>query len=249
MRKNGVLLEVKNLHKVFPGDVFAVNGIDFEVRNQEVVVIVGASGSGKSTVLRCINRLEEPTDGIIYFDGLEITGGGIDLNQIRSEIGFVFQSFELFPHLTVLRNVTLALELVRGLSPEDAKNKAKEVLNDLDLDDKLESYPGQLSGGQKQRVAIARALAMNPKLILFDEPTSALDPELVGYVLDTLRLLADKGMTMVVVTHQIKFAQEVADWAIYMTEGKIIEQGFAKEMLSNPKKKRTQQFLANTLNK
>ncbi|MCY3410664.1 MAG: amino acid ABC transporter ATP-binding protein [Candidatus Heimdallarchaeota archaeon] len=247
MRKDtGTLLEVKDLHKTFSGDVKAVQGVDFEVRNQEVVVIVGASGSGKSTVLRCINRLEQPTQGIITFDGEDITETA-DINKIRSEIGFVFQSFELFPHLTVLRNVTLALELVRNLKPSEADAKAREVLTDLDLSDKLDSYPGQLSGGQKQRVAIARALAMNPKLILFDEPTSALDPELVGYVLDTLRMLANKGMTMVVVTHQIRFAAEVADWAVYMTEGKIVEQGNAKEMLSNPKEERTKQFLASTL--
>ncbi|MHA2504731.1 MAG: amino acid ABC transporter ATP-binding protein [Candidatus Kariarchaeaceae archaeon] len=244
-RGGKVLLTVENLHKHFD-DVLAVNGVDFEVHENEVVVIVGASGSGKSTVLRCINRLEEPTDGKIFFNGHDIVHDDVDINQIRSEIGFVFQSFELFPHLTVLRNVSLALELVRDLNPEKAEEAAKEVLSDLDLDDKFDAYPGQLSGGQKQRVAIARALAMNPQLILFDEPTSALDPELVGYVLDTLRLLADKGMTMVVVTHQINFAKEVADWAIYMTEGKIVEQGKAREMLDNPKEERTKQFLART---
>jgi len=244
-RPGKVLLEIKDLHKYFD-DVSSVNGIDLEVHENEVVVIVGASGSGKSTVLRCINRLEEPTEGKIIFDGEEISRERSNLNMIRSEIGFVFQGFELFPHLTVLRNVTTALELVRKMSRKQAEEKAKEVLSDLDLDDKYNAYPGQLSGGQKQRVAIARALAMNPKMILFDEPTSALDPELVGYVLDTLRLLADKGMTMVVVTHQIKFAKEVADWAIYMTEGQIVEQGVATEMLNNPKEERTKQFLGMT---
>ncbi len=243
------LLKVENLHKVFPGNVYAVNGINFEVKNKQVVVIIGASGSGKSTVLRCINRLEVPTDGNIIFNGKSITDKSVDLNQVRSEIGFVFQSFELFPHLTVLRNVTLSLEMVRKMEPKDAEAKAIEVLSDLDLTDKFDAYPGQLSGGQKQRVAIARALAMNPKLMLFDEPTSALDPELVGYVLDTIRMLAEKGMTMIVVTHQIRFAEEVADWAVYMTEGKIVEQGHAKEMLRNPKEERTKQFLSSTLNK
>ncbi|MCE7737427.1 MAG: amino acid ABC transporter ATP-binding protein [Candidatus Heimdallarchaeota archaeon] len=241
------MLDVKGLHKVFPGNILAVNGIDFEVRNQEVVVIVGASGSGKSTVLRCINRLEKPTEGIITFNEQIITDDDIDMNQVRSDIGFVFQGFNLFPHLTVMRNVTLALEMVREMTPDAAIEKATEVLTDLDLTDKFDAYPGQLSGGQKQRVAIARALAMNPKLMLFDEPTSALDPELVGYVLDTIKMLAEKGMTMVVVTHQIRFAQEVADWAVYMSEGKIVEQGIATEMLNNPKEDRTKQFLASTL--
>lgn len=241
-RPGKILLEINNLYKYFD-DIKAVDGIDFEVHQNEVVVIVGASGSGKSTVLRCINRLEEPTDGEIIFDGKPITSQKSLLNQIRSEIGFVFQSFELFPHLTVLHNVTKALELVRNMKKDEAVKRAKEVLSDLDLDDKYDAYPGQLSGGQKQRVAIARALAMSPKVILFDEPTSALDPELISYVLDTLRLLADKGMTMVVVTHQIKFAKEVADWAIYMTEGQIVEQGVATEMLNNPKEERTKQFL------
>ena len=241
------LLKVHDLHKMFPGEIHAANGVSFKVRDKQVVAIVGASGSGKSTVLRCINQLEKPTSGTIIFDGEEITAEGVDLNRIRSEIGFVFQGFELFPHLTVLNNVTAALELVKSLSSEEAEAKAKEVIESLDLGDKLNAYPGELSGGQKQRVAIARALAMDPKLMLFDEPTSALDPELVGYVLDTLRLLADKGMTMVVVTHQINFAADVADWAVYMTEGKIVEQGVAKEMFKNTKEERTKQFLASTL--
>ena len=238
-----------DLFKEFDGGVKAVDGLSFEVHDKEVVAIVGASGSGKSTVLRCINRLEQPTGGTIIFDGTDIMDPSVDLNSIRSEIGFVFQSFELFPHLKVLSNVSVALELVRGMSTEDATKQAKKILNELDLGDKFDFYPGQLSGGQKQRVAIARALSMDPKMILFDEPTSALDPELIGYVLDTIRQLADKGMTMIVVTHQIGFAADVADWAIYMTEGKIVEQGPADQVLKNPQEERTKQFLASTLEK
>ncbi|MCH8906329.1 MAG: amino acid ABC transporter ATP-binding protein [Candidatus Heimdallarchaeota archaeon] len=243
------MLQVDDLFKEFDGGVKAVDGLSFEVHDKEVVAIVGASGSGKSTVLRCINRLEQPTGGTIIFDGTDIMDPSVDLNSIRSEIGFVFQSFELFPHLKVLSNVSVALELVRGMSTEDATKQAKKILNELDLGDKFDFYPGQLSGGQKQRVAIARALSMDPKMILFDEPTSALDPELIGYVLDTIRQLADKGMTMIVVTHQIGFAADVADWAIYMTEGKIVEQGPADQVLKNPQEERTKQFLASTLEK
>lgn len=238
-----------DLFKEFDGGVKAVDGLSFEVHDKEVVAIVGASGSGKSTVLRCINRLEQPTGGTIIFDGIDIMDPSVDLNSIRSEIGFVFQSFELFPHLKVLNNVSVALELVRGMSNEDATKHAEKILNELDLGDKFDFYPGQLSGGQKQRVAIARALSMDPKMILFDEPTSALDPELIGYVLETIRQLADKGMTMIVVTHQIGFAADVADWAIYMTEGKIVEQGPADQVLKNPQEERTKQFLASTLEK
>lgn len=244
-----IILQVDDLFKEFDGGVKAVDGLSFEVHDKEVVAIVGASGSGKSTVLRCINRLEQPTGGTIIFDGTDIMDPSVDLNSIRSEIGFVFQSFELFPHLKVLSNVSVALELVRGMSTEDATKQAKKILNELDLGDKFDFYPGQLSGGQKQRVAIARALSMDPKMILFDEPTSALDPELIGYVLDTIRQLADKGMTMIVVTHQIGFAADVADWAIYMTEGKIVEQGPADQVLKNPQEERTKQFLASTLEK
>ncbi|MHA2253364.1 MAG: amino acid ABC transporter ATP-binding protein [Candidatus Kariarchaeaceae archaeon] len=249
MSRGEVLLEVKDIAKIFPGNIRAVDGMTFEVHDKEVVAVVGASGSGKSTLLRCVNRLEEPTNGQIIFDGVEITDPKVDLNKIRTEIGFVFQSFELFPHLRVIDNVRLALEMVRNMTKKEANSRAEEVLIDLDLGDKLDKYPGELSGGQKQRVAIARALAMNPKLMLFDEPTSALDPELVGYVLDTLRMLADRGMTMMVVTHQINFAADVADYAIYMSEGKIVEEGVAKEILRNPKEERTKQFLASTFKK
>ena len=208
------LISVKNLEKIYTGGVHAVKGVSFDVLPKQVVVIIGSSGSGKSTVLRCINRLIEPTEGEIFLEDVQINSPSTDINEIRSEIGMVFQSFELFMHLRVLDNVTLGLKKVRGYSKEKAEDIAREVLAKVDMSDKVEVYPGQLSGGQKQRVAIARSLAMNPKVMLFDEPTSALDPELIGSVLASIKSLVAEGMTMVIVTHEIGFAKEVGDWII-----------------------------------
>lgn len=247
MRKSDkLILKVENLHKEYHGGVLAVNGINFEVFEKEVVVIIGASGSGKSTVLRCINRLIEPTSGEIYLEGKKINEKTSDLNEIRSEIGMVFQSFELFMHLPVIKNITLGLEKVRGYTEEESKEIALNMLKKVDMLDKAEVYPGQLSGGQKQRIAIARALAMSPKVMLFDEPTSALDPELIGSVLKSMKQLAEEGMTMVIVTHEIGFAKEVGDWIIYMDNGEIIEEG-TTEILNNPKTERLSKFLGQIL--
>ena len=210
------VISVKNLEKIYTGGVHAVKGVSFDVLPKQVVVIIGSSGSGKSTVLRCINRLIEPTEGEIFLEDVQINSPSTDINEIRSEIGMVFQSFELFMHLKVLDNVTLGLTKVRGYSKEKADDIARAVLAKVDMSDKVDVYPGQLSGGQKQRVAIARSLAMNPKVMLFDEPTSALDPELVGSVLESIKSLVAEGMTMVIVTHEIGFAKEVGDWIIYM---------------------------------
>ncbi|MHA2098014.1 MAG: amino acid ABC transporter ATP-binding protein [Candidatus Kariarchaeaceae archaeon] len=240
------IIKVNNLVKTFPGGVEAVQDMSFDVFEKEVVVIIGASGSGKSTVLRCINRLIEPTAGSVYLEEQSITGHGVKINKIRSEIGMVFQQFELFMHLTVLKNVMLGLTKARKFKKQKAKERAEAVLARVDMSDKLEVYPGQLSGGQKQRVAIARALAMDPKVMLFDEPTSALDPELIGSVLESMRNLVEEGMTMLVVTHEIGFAQEVADWVIYMNEGVIVEEG-PPEILNTPKTDRMKQFLGQIL--
>lgn len=245
-KESGVpVINVKNLVKYFD-KVEAVNDVSFKVFQGEVVAIIGSSGSGKSTVLRCINRLINPTSGEIMLEDKIINPKTLDINKIRSEIGMVFQSFELFMHLTVIENVSLGLEKVKNYDKQKANDKAREVLAKVDMSDKLESYPGELSGGQAQRVAIARALAMDPKVMLFDEPTSALDPELIGSVLASMHKLADEGMTMLVVTHEIGFAQEVADWVIYMHEGLIIEEG-PSEILTKPKTDRMKQFLAQIL--
>ena len=237
------VLEIDNLHKIYAGGVHAVRGISFEVNQGESVAIIGSSGSGKSTVLRCINRLIEPTDGAIYLKGDQINTPRTDINQVRSRIGMVFQSFELFAHLRVIDNITLGLIHVREMSRKDAEAEALEVLERVDMLDRKDAYPGNLSGGQKQRVAIARALAMKPEVMLFDEPTSALDPELIGSVLKTIRSLADEGMTMVVVTHEISFARDVADRVVYMDEGKIAEQGFSS-IIEEPKTERLKRFLS-----
>jgi len=210
------VISVKDLEKVYSGGVHAVKGVSFDVSPGQVVVIIGSSGSGKSTVLRCINRLIEPTSGEVFLEDVQINDKSTDINFIRSEIGMVFQSFELFAHMKILDNVTLGLKKVRGFSNDEAKKVALEAIAKVDISDKVDFYPGQLSGGQKQRVAIARALAMNPKVMLFDEPTSALDPELIGSVLKSIKKLANEGMTMIIVTHEIGFAQEVGDWIIYM---------------------------------
>ena len=237
------VLEIDDLHKIYAGGVHAVRGISFEVNQGESVAIIGSSGSGKSTVLRCINRLIEPTDGAIYLKGDQINTPQTDINQVRSRIGMVFQSFELFAHLRVIDNITLGLIHVREMSRKDAEAEALEVLERVDMLDRKDAYPGNLSGGQKQRVAIARALAMKPEVMLFDEPTSALDPELIGSVLKTIRSLADEGMTMVVVTHEISFARDVADRVVYMDEGKIAEEGFSS-IIEDPKTERLKRFLS-----
>ena len=240
---NKVVLDIENLEKIYPGGVHAVQGITFDVKKGESVAIIGSSGSGKSTVLRCINRLIEPTKGTIKLNDEIINNPLADVNEIRSKIGMVFQSFELFAHLKVLDNITLGLRHVRGMNREEAEKSALEVLARVDMLDRTEAFPGNLSGGQKQRVAIARALAMHPEVILFDEPTSALDPELIGSVLQTIRGLADEGMTMVIVTHEINFARDVADRIIYMDKGLIAEQG-PSTIIENPKSDRLKQFLS-----
>ncbi|MDB4602591.1 amino acid ABC transporter ATP-binding protein [Euryarchaeota archaeon] len=238
-----IVLDIENLEKIYPGGVHAVRGISFNVKKGESVAIIGSSGSGKSTVLRCINRLIEPTKGIIKLNNQIINNPMADVNDIRSKIGMVFQSFELFSHLTVLDNITLGLRYVRGMKKEEAEKSALKVLERVDMLDRTKAFPGNLSGGQKQRVAIARALAMRPDVILFDEPTSALDPELIGSVLQTIRSLADEGMTMVIVTHEINFARDVADRIIYMDKGVIAEQG-PSEIIESPKSERLKQFLS-----
>tara|TARA_B100000945_G_scaffold172632_1_gene138246 strand:+ start:1981 stop:2811 length:831 start_codon:yes stop_codon:yes gene_type:complete len=238
-----VVLSIRDLHKIYPGGVHAVKGVSFDVHEGESVAVIGSSGSGKSTVLRCINRLIEPTEGIIQLRGEQINTPVADINEVRSRIGMVFQSFELFSHLKVLDNITLGLRHVRGMSKSKAEEVALEVLERVDMLDRIEAYPGNLSGGQKQRVAIARALAMKPEVILFDEPTSALDPELIGSVLKTIRGLADEGMTMVIVTHEINFARDVADRIVYLDYGQVAEEG-PSSIINEPKTERLQKFLS-----
>ena len=238
-----IVLDIENLEKTYAGGVHAVKGISFNVKKGESVAIIGSSGSGKSTVLRCINRLIEPTKGNIRLNNQIINNPLADVNEIRSKIGMVFQSFELFSHLKVLDNITLGLRHVRGMNKDDAEDSALEILARVDMLDRVEAFPGNLSRGQKQRVAIARALAMHPEVILFDEPTSALDPELIGSVLQTIRSLADEGMTMVIVTHEINFARDVADRIIYMDKGLIAEQG-PSSIIENPVTDRLKQFLS-----
>ncbi len=236
------MIQIKNLHKSF-GALEVIKGVDLDVRAGEVVCIIGPSGSGKSTVLRCINRLEVPTSGQIIVDGHDIMAKETDINMIRTEAGMVFQQFNLFPHMTVLANVTLGPLKVRSMPKADADRLGRDLLQKVGLADKAASYPDQLSGGQKQRVAIARALALQPKVILFDEPTSALDPELVGEVLEVMKRLAQEGMTMVVVTHEMGFAREVADRVLFIDQGRIQEQGPPVEFFTNPKNERLKEFL------
>ena len=238
-----IVLSIRDLHKIYPGGVHAVRGVDFDVHEGESVAIIGSSGSGKSTVLRCINRLIEPTNGVIELRGDRINTPSANVNEVRSRIGMVFQSFELFSHLKVLDNVTLGLRHVRGMSKSEAEEVALDVLKRVDMLERIDAYPGNLSGGQKQRVAIARALAMKPEVILFDEPTSALDPELIGSVLQTIRGLADEGMTMVIVTHEINFARDVADRIVYLDQGKVAEEG-PSSIINQPKTERLQRFLS-----
>ncbi|MFL6022187.1 MAG: amino acid ABC transporter ATP-binding protein [Marmoricola sp.] len=239
-------IEVRNLHKYF-GENEVLKGIDFTVDEGQVVCVIGPSGSGKSTLLRCVNRLEEPTSGQIFVEGEDITDPEVDLNKVRSRIGMVFQQFNLFPHLSVLDNLTLAQRRVLKRDKGEAEKIARANLDKVGLAEKETAFPAHLSGGQQQRVAIARALSMDPDMMLFDEPTSALDPELVGDVLDVMRRLADEGMTMMVVTHEMGFAREVGDKLVFMDGGVIVEEGDPREVLSNPQHARTQQFLSKVL--
>ncbi len=236
------MIKIVDLHKKF-GDLHVLKGINLEVKKGDVLVIIGPSGSGKSTLLRCINLLEKPTSGSIFLEDAEITDEKIDKNLVRQNIGMVFQSFNLFPHMTALGNVMLAPLKVLKKSPEKAKKIGKDLLMRVGLEDKIDTYPNQLSGGQKQRVAIARALAMNPKAMLFDEVTSALDPELVKGVLDVMKDLVKSGMTMLCVSHEMGFAKEVGSHVIFMDEGEIVEEGFAKDLFAKPKHPRTKGFL------
>lgn len=236
-----VMISVKNLKKRFGKNV-VLRDIDADIHEGEVVVVVGSSGSGKSTFLRCLNFLEEPTAGRISIDGQELTSGKTDLNKLRQNVGMVFQSFNLFPHMSVIDNIKLAPKKLRKLSDRAATKRAKKLLNDVGLADKADSFPSQLSGGQKQRVAIARALAMEPKVMLFDEPTSALDPEMIGEVLDVIRQVAAQGMTMVIVTHEMKFAHEVGTRMLFLDKGRIIEDGTPEQVMTQPKTERAKQF-------
>ena len=240
------MIRVSNLHKSF-GKNDVLKGIDEHIKKGEVVVVIGPSGSGKSTFLRCLNLLEEPTSGKIIFEDNDITDKKVDINKIREKMGMVFQQFNLFPHKTVLENLTIAPIKVKDISKAQAEKKAMELLDRVGLSNKAKSYPSSLSGGQKQRIAIARALAMEPDVMLFDEPTSALDPEMVGEVLNVMKDLAKEGMTMVVVTHEMGFAKEVGDRIIFMDNGNIVEQGAPEEIFSNPKNPRTIDFLSKVL--
>ena len=235
-------IELRDLHKSF-GHLEVLRGIDLSVTHGEVVCVIGPSGSGKSTLLRCVNLLEEPTGGQVLVDGIDITDAECDIDAIRTRIGMVFQQFNLFPHLDVRGNLTIAQRRVLKRSKEESLEVAKDVLARVGLSDKLDAYPEQLSGGQQQRVAIARALASNPEMMLFDEPTSALDPELVGEVLDVMKGLTDDGMTMLVVTHEMGFARRVADRVVFMDQGVIVEQGPPEQVIGDPQQERTRRFL------
>ena len=240
------MIEVKNLHKKF-GKLHVLKGIDIHIKKGEVLVVIGPSGSGKSTFLRCLNLLEEPTDGEIIFENINITDKRNDINKQRQKMGMVFQNFNLFPHLSILENITLGPIKLKNLSQEDAKGRALSLLRRIGLEDKANNYPAQLSGGQKQRVAIVRALAMEPDVMLFDEPTSALDPEMVGEVLDLMKKLAKEGMTMAVVTHEMGFAKEVGTRVVFMDDGKIVEENNPEQLFTNPRNGRTKEFLSKVL--
>ena len=242
---NEVVVSIRDLHKTYDGETVILKGIDLDVHRGEVVVVLGPSGSGKSTMLRCVNLLETPTSGQIVFEGQDITAKGVDINAVRQKLGMVFQQFNLCPHLSVKKNVMIAQEKVLKRSPEEAERIAVEELTKVGLAERIDFMPSQLSGGQQQRVAIARALAMNPHVMLFDEATSALDPELVRDVLGVIRDLAREGMTMIVVTHEMGFARDVADRVVFMDGGVIVEQGTPEEVFDHPKSERTKEFLGN----
>ena len=243
------MIDVQNINKTFhvPHDVLALVDVSTKIAAGEVVVVCGPSGSGKSTFLRCLNRLEKADSGHIFIDGIDVLGQKTNINELRAEVGMVFQSFNLFPHKTVFDNVTLAQRVVRKRSRADSDKKSNALLDKVGIQDKSGAYPDNLSGGQQQRVAIARALAMDPKVMLFDEPTSALDPEMIGEVLDVMKTLAKEGMTMVVVTHEMGFAREVADRVIFMDEGAIVEVGTPEHFFTNPTHERTKLFLSQIL--
>jgi polar amino acid transport system ATP-binding protein len=241
-----VKIKVTNLHKYFDKNE-VLTGIDAEITEGEVVCVIGPSGSGKSTFLRCLNKLEKATSGDIVIDGYDITDKKVDINKVRENIGMVFQQFNLFPNMTVKKNIMMAPVELKKMTKPEAEQKAISLLERVGLSDKADSFPGELSGGQQQRVAIARALAMNPDIMLFDEPTSALDPEMVGEVLDVMKELAAEGMTMVVVTHEMGFAREVADRVLFMADGVIMEEGSPKELFGNPQNERTRDFLKKVL--
>ena len=240
------LISVKDLHKHFD-DLHALNGVSLDIYKGDVIFVVGPSGSGKSTFLRCLNRLEEPTGGEVYFEGIEITGKNVDINRHRQKMGMVFQQFNLFPHMTVMKNLTQAPIKLQHKSRSEAEEEAMALLDRVGLSDRAGAYPNQLSGGQKQRIAIVRALCMKPDVMLFDEPTSALDPEMVGEVLEVMRDLAKEKMTMVVVTHEMAFAREVASKIVFMAEGKILETGTPEEFFNHPKTERLKSFLEKVL--
>lgn len=243
------MIRVEGLCKSFGqnGEIEVLKGIDYEIKKGEKIVIIGPSGSGKSTFLRCLNLLEEPTGGKVFFEGSELTDKKVNINSVRQNIGMVFQHFNLFPHLTILQNITLAPIKLKKMTKTEAEERAMKLLERVGLPEKANAYPSQLSGGQKQRVAIVRALCMNPDVMLFDEPTSALDPEMVGEVLDVMKELAEDGMTMIVVTHEMGFAREVADKVLFMYDGVICEEGSPEEIFKNPQNPRTRQFLQSVL--
>jgi glutamine transport system ATP-binding protein len=243
---DGSLVRLEAIHKWF-GRLHVLKDVDLPIQQQEVLVVVGPSGSGKSTLLRTINMLEEPTSGHVWFQGVDITDVRTDLDHVRTEMGIVFQQFNLFPHRTALGNITLALRKVLNIGQQEARERAMQEMDHVGLAERADSYPSQLSGGQQQRVAIARALAMRPKLMLFDEVTSALDPELIQEVLDVMKRLAEEGMTMVVVTHEMRFARQVGTQMLFIDEGRILEQGTPREMFSNPRHERTEAFFSRIL--
>ena len=241
-----IMISIRGLKKSF-GDLNVLDGIDIDIRRGDVVAIIGPSGCGKSTFLRCINHLEEPTGGDIFVDGININDKKVDINKQRQKMMMVFQNFNLFPHMTILKNLTIGPRELKGKSKEEAEAKARELLERVGLIDKIDAYPNQLSGGQKQRVAICRALAMEPEAILFDEPTSALDPEMVGEVLEVMKGLAGSGITMICVTHEMGFAREVASKVVFFDQGKIAENGTPEEIFGNPKNQRLKDFLSKVL--
>ena len=247
VEKKETLIQVQNLTKTFGGSVHALNGVSTDIKKGEVVCVIGPSGSGKSTFLRCLNRLEDPTDGRIIFAGEDLMDPKTDIDMHRQKMGMVFQHFNLFPHMSILKNMTIAPMKLQKRGKDEAEGQAMKLLERVGLADRANSYPSQLSGGQKQRIAIVRALCMNPEVMLFDEPTSALDPEMVGEVLNVMRDLAKEHMTMVVVTHEMGFAREVSDRVIFMAEGKIVEEGTPEEIFTAPKTERLQSFLSKVL--